>query len=191
MGRKRYNKGGGDGMMSRSSPWMGFLVTIFGAIAMLIDLIIFSIALDSLDTAYTAAATYTEQVGLTSVMGIWPLVLFVIFMAAGLAALAGGAIMQAKKAITGGWMDVFLTAVMGGVALIISALLNTTIQAQLHTAYAAAACTTSTANIASFAGLLSIMTVFGMVIFLSLMGAGIGQIAAAAYGGYKHLAGRI
>ena len=105
--------------MSKSSPWMGFLVTIFAAIAMLIDLIIFSIALDSLDTAYTAAATYTEQVGLTSVMGIWPLVLFVIFMAAGLAALAGGAIIQARRAITGGWMDVFLTAVMGGVALII------------------------------------------------------------------------
>ena len=181
----------GRGSQGSQSQWLGFMAIIFGAVALLIDLIMFGIALDALDTAYTAAATYTEQVGLTEVMGIWPLVLFIIFMSAGLAALTGGALIQVRKATTGGWMDVFLVAIMGAVTLVISLLLNTVIQAQLATAYDDAANVTTTVNIASFAGLLDIMTIFGMVIFLSLMASGIAQIAGAAYGSYKHLAGKV
>lgn len=191
MGRRRRRSSGGGSRGGGLSNWGGFVSIIMGAVAMLVCLITYSIALDNLDTAYTTAATYTEQVGLTSVMGIWPLVLFMIFMAAGLAALGGGAYVQAKKALGGSWVDIILVIVMGTVTIVIATLMNTTIQGQLHTAYTNAACTTITANIASFSGLLNIMTIWGMVIFLTLMAAGIVPIGAAMYGSYKHLAGRM
>ncbi len=186
--RKKYNRGGGGGGGKSGSQWLGFMAIIMGAVALLVCLIMFGIAIGALDTAYTAAATYTEQVGLTSIMGIWGMVIFLIFMAAGIAALGGGSVVQWKKATTGGWMDVFMVAIMGAVTLVISLLLNTIIQAQLHTAYVAA---NATINNAQFSGLLSIMTIWGMVIFLTLMGSGIAQIAGAAYGSFKHLTGRM
>lgn len=189
MGRRRRSRGGGG--RSGGNQWMGFIAIVFGTVAMLITLIMFSIGLDTLDTAYTSAATYTEQVGLTSVMGIWPLILFIIFMAAGLSALGAGSYVNIKKALSGGWMDVFMVVIMGTVSLIIALLMNTTIQAQLHTAYTSAANTTQTVNIASFSGLLSTMTIWGMVIFLSLMATGLSQLVAAAYGSYKHLSGKM
>lgn len=189
MGRRKRHSGGGGG--GKGNQWMGFIAIVFGTVAMLVTLIMFGIALDTLDTAYTSAGTYTEQVGLTSVMGIWPLVLFIMFMAAGLGALGAGAYVNVKKAITGGWMDIFMVVIMGTVSLVIALLMNTTIQGQLHTAYTDAANVSKTVNIADFAGLLSVMTIFGMVIFLSLMGTGIAQLSAAVYGGYKHLAGKM
>lgn len=187
--RKRSSNGGGGGSSSvMASRWSGFLAIVMGAVALLICLIGFNIGIGSLDTAYTAAAAYTEQVGLTDVMGIWGLVIFIIFMAAGIAALTGGSVIQWKKATTGGWMDVFMVAIMGTVTLVISLILNGTIQTALHTAYVTA---NATVNKASFTGLLDIMKIWGMVIFLALMGAGVSQLAAAAYGTYKHLAGKI
>lgn len=184
----RRKRGGGGGGGLNNSRWMGFLAIIMGAVALLVCLIMFKVGIGSLDTAYTAAATYTEQVGLTDVMGIWGLVIFIIFMAAGIAALTGGSVVQWKKATTGGWMDVFLIAIMGGVTLVISLFLNGTIQSSLHTAYTTVNATT---NKAHFSGLMDIMTIWGMVIFLALMAAGISQLAGAAYGSYKHLAGKI
>ncbi len=187
MGRRRLNRGGGGG---NSNQWTGFLTIVMGTVALLICLIMYGIALSSIDTAYTSAATYTEQVGLTSIMGIWPLVLFVIFMAAGLGAIGAGAYRNVKIAVSGGWMDIFLVVIMGTVGIIISLLMNTTIQAQLHTLYLTATNAT-TVNRASFSGLTSVMTIWGMVIFLSLMAAGVAQIGAAAYGSYKHLSGKM
>ena len=189
MGRFKRNKGGGGG--PASNKWLGFMAIIMGTVAILITLIMYGIALDNLDTAYTSAATYTEQVGLTDVMGIWPLVLFIIFMTLGIGAVGVGAYTNVKKAITGGWMDIFLVVIMGTVTIVIAILMNTTIQGQLHTVYTTAANATETVNIASFSGLLNVMTIFGMVIFLSLMAAGVAPISAAGYGGYKHLAGKM
>ncbi len=186
MGKRHHSGGGGKGVMGGSMA--GFMVTILGGVAMLIALIMFGIGIGQLDAAYTSAATYTEQVGLTSIMGIWAMVIFLILIAAGLAALGVGSYMQIKKATTGGWMDVFLVFIMGSVGLIIALILNTIIQGQLHTAYVTA---NATVNKASFPGMLSIITVFGMVIFLSLMGAGIAQISGSFYGTYKHLSGKI
>ncbi len=186
----RRNRGGG-GRSNTSTGWLGFIAIVFGTVALLICLIMFGIGLDTLDTAYTSAATYTEQVGLTSVMGIWPLILFIIFMAAGLAAVGAGSYVNVKKALTGGWMDIFMVVIMGTVSLVISLLMNTTIQSQLHTAYVDASNVSKTANIASFSGLLSVMTIWGMVIFLALMASGLSQLIGAAYGSYKHLAGKM
>lgn len=183
-----YRRKRGGGGSSNMGQWTGFLAIVFGAVAMLVCLIMFGIGIDALDDAYTAAATYTEQTGLTDVMGIWGMIIFIVFMAAGIAALTGGSLINWKRATTGGWMDVFMVAIMGGVTLIIALLLNSTIQSSLHDAYVTA---NATVNVAEFAGLLSIMTIWGMVIFLALMGAGISQIGAAAYGSYKHLAGKI
>jgi len=187
MSRFKRNKGGG-GSNTKMGQWTGFMAIIMGAVALLVCLIMFGIGIDALDDAYTSAASYTEQVGLTSVMGIWGLVIFIVFMAAGIAALTGGSVINWKRATSGGWMDVFMVAIMGAVTLVISLILNTTIQGQLHTAYLAA---NATVNKAQFSGLLNIMTIWGMVIFLALMAAGISQLAGAAYGSYKHLAGKL
>src|SRR4030043_163832 len=88
---------------------------------------------------------------------------------------------------SGQWMG-FMAIIMGIVALIITLILNGIAQTTLHTAYLAA---NATVNKAHFTGLLDIMGIWGMVIFVSLMAAGIAQIAAAAYGSYKHLAGKM
>ena len=190
MGKYRRNRGGGGGGGS-GNKWMGFMSIIMGVVALLITLIMYGIALDNLDTAYTTAATYTEQVGLTDVMGIWPLVLFILFMTIGIGAIGVGAYVNVKKGLAGSWMDIFLVVIMGTVTIVIAILMNTTIQGQLHTVYITAANVTETVNIASFSGLLNVMTIFGMVIFLSLMAAGVGPILAAGYGGYKQLAGKM
>lgn len=188
MPRFHRKKGIGGGGGSGVGKWMGFISIVMGVVALIVCLIMFNIGIGALDDAYTAAATYTEQVGLTDVMGIWGLVIFIVFMSAGIAALTGGSIIQWRKATTGGWMDVFLVAIMGGVTLVICLLLNGTIQSTLHDAYVTA---NATVNKAQFVGLLDIMTIWGMVIFLGLMAAGISQLAGAAYGTYKHLAGKI
>lgn len=188
MSRYRRHRSSGGGGGGGNGKWFGFIAIIMGIVAMIVNLIMFGIGIDALDDAYTAAATYTEQVGLTSIMGIWGMVIFLVFMAAGLAALTGGSIVNWKKGTSGSWMDIFMVAIMGGVTLVIALILNGIVQSSLHTAYIAANATT---NKAQFAGLLSIMTVWGMVIFLALMAAGISQIAAAGYGSYKHLAGKM
>jgi hypothetical protein len=185
---RRKRSGGGGGGGGKSGQWMGFIAIIMGIVAMIVNLIMFGIGIAALDTAYTAAATYTEQVGLTSIMGIWGMVIFLVFMAAGIAALTGGSVAQWKKGSSGSWMDVFMVAIMGGVTLVIALILNGIVQSQLHTSYVAA---NATVNKAQFTGLLSIMTIWGMVIFLALMASGIAQIASAAYGSYKHLAGKM
>ena len=188
MGRRRKHSGGGGGGKGNMGQWAGFLAIIMGAVALLIALIMFGIGIGQLDTAYTAAATYTDQVGLTDVMGIFGMVIFIIFMAVGLAGITGGSIIQWKRATQGGWMDVFMTVILGSVTLVIALILNTLIQAQLHTAQVTVNATT---NVASFSGLVSIMTIWGMVVFLALMGAGMSQLIGAAYGSYKHVRGRI
>lgn len=191
MGKRKFRRSSGGRISgAMNTRWLPFAAIVFGAVAMLICLIMYGIALDNLDTAYTAAATYTEQVGLTSVMGIWPLVMFVFFMMLGIGGLAAGSYTGTKAAMRGGWMDIFLGIVLGTVAIIIAVLMNTTIQAQLHTVYADAENVTKTVNIGSFAGLLNTMTVFGMVIFLCLMFAGLAPIAGSVYGGIQRVRGR-
>ena len=179
--RKSSGGGGGGGMSGGAAP---LIANIFGAVMMLIALILFGVAIDSLDTAYTAAGTYTEQVGLTDVMGIFGLVVFLVIVGVGIAALGAGSVMSWKRAQSGGWMGVFMAFVMGVVGLVIALLLNTIIQGQLHTAYLAA---NATANVASFVGLLDVMTIWGMIIFISLISSGIVGIVGAGVGGYKNL----
>ena len=182
--RKSGGGGGGEGMTGVAAP---LIANIFGAVMMLIALILFGIGLSSLDTAYTAAATYTEQVGLTDIMGIFALVIFLVVMGVGIAALGAGSVMSWRRAQSGGWMGVFMAFVMGVVGLVIALLLNTIIQGQLHTVYTTAANASATVNIAQFAGLLDVMTIWGMIIFISLIASGITGIVGAGVGGYKTL----
>ena len=191
--RRRIHRGkksgGGDGGGKGSiGNLTGLIGTIFGAVALLIALITFGIAIGQLDAAYTAAATYEDQVGLTDVMGIWGMVLFIIFMAVGLGSIAGSAAMQWVKIARGGWMEVFMGVIMGTVGVVVALILNTLILAQLHTAQVTVNATT---NVASFSGLVSIMTIWGMVIFLVLISAGVSSLVAAGFGTYKKLRGGI
>lgn len=184
---KRGNVGGGASAGFIQGHMAGFMSIIFGCVSLVICLITYLIALGQLDDAYTAAATYTEQVGLTDVMGIWPMVIFLVFMFIGLALIGAGAAVQVKKTVSGGWTDIFLGIVFGTVTIVIATILNNVIQGQLHTVYVTAANVSETANIASFAGLLDIMKIFGMVIFITLLSSGIAQLAGSAWGGFKNI----
>lgn len=187
MGRRKSRRmgGGGGGMMR--SPVVGLISQVIGGAFVLFALILFGIALSQLDTAYTNAATYTEQVGLTDIMGIWGMITFLIFVGGGLAVVAGGAVMNFIKTIRGGWIDAFMSFAMGAVSLVIAYILNTIIQAQLHTQYTTAGNVSEIANYASFSGLLDIMTIFGMIIFLTLAGSGVSAVIAAAWGAVKQV----
>lgn len=185
---KRKNRGGGSNSNFIRNHMGGFMSIIFGCIAIFIAIIMFQIGLAQIDTAYTAAATYTEAVGYDETVGVVPLILFLVFMMVGLGAVAGGAVMQAVKAIRGGWTEVFMGVIFGTVSFVIALIMNGIIATQLHAAYVAANATT---NIANFSGLLSVMGVFYLVIFWVIIGAGISSIAASGYGAYKNIRGQV
>jgi hypothetical protein len=162
------------------------MATVVGAVALLVDLIAYGIVLTNYDTAYTAAKAYTWETGLTSIMGIWPMVMFLVFMAAGIGAIGYGAYTNWKKGSQGNWTDIFMVFIMGAVSVIISVIMFGIVNTQANTLAVAINATT---NVASFTGLVSIIGVWPMVIFLTMIGAGLSSIAAAGYGTYKHIRG--
>jgi len=188
MSRRKRSKGSGGGK-GVSSNMYGLIGIVLGGVLMMVALINFGIGLAQLDTAYTAAATYTEQVGLTDIMGIFGLVTFLLFVGAGLGALTGGSVLQWFKVVRGGWTEALMGFVTGTVGLVIAFILNTLVQSQLHTVYTTAANVTETVNIAQFVGMLDIMTIFGMIIFISLYAAGASGIIAGAYGAFRQVKG--
>lgn len=182
---KKRNKGGGGGGGSAmgGGNMVGIMSQVIGGALLLFALILFGIAIGQLDTAYTAAAGY-DQVGLTDIMGIFGMVVFLVLVGSGIAVIAGGAAIGVIRAIKGNWIQVFLAFAMGAVALIIAFILNTVIQAQLNTAQVAINAAT---NVANFAGLYDISRIFGMLIFLTLVGSGIASITGSLVGAFKQL----
>ena len=185
---RRKSKGGGGGGGGKTNAWTGFIGVVMGGVALMICLIMYGIFLTNYDTAYTAAAGYTWQTGLTSIMGIWPMVIFLVVMAVGLAAVAGGTMMSVKKTLGGSWIDVFMGVVTGVVTLIIVIIIWGIVNTQFNTTAVAINATT---NVASFSGIVSIIGIWPMITFLAMMASGIAQIGAAGYASYSHLRGRI
>lgn len=181
--KKKHRSGGGS---RGTSGWGGTIMIIFGCVAMLVCLIMFTIAIGQLDEALTDAATYSYMTSLDDVMGIFGLVTFLAFMVLGLGAIGGGAYLNIKSRMGGSWMDLLMLAVMGGITIVIALIMNGIILAQLDTAYGTANVTT---NVADFVGLLDVMAVFGMVIFLTLMAGGLSQVGGAGFGAYKRVKG--
>lgn len=184
MARYRRSRGGRVGG-NKFNSWGGTILIIFGCVSQLICLIMFTIAIGQLDTALTAAKTYTYMVSLDDVMGVFGMVVFLAFMVLGIGALGGGAYLNIKGKMGGSWMDLFMLAVNGGIALVVALIMNGIILAQLDTAYGTANVTT---NVADFVGLLDVMEIFGLVIFISLIGTGLAQIAGVGVGAYKKFA---
>lgn len=190
MSRYRRKRSGGSGGSSGHGlgNFLGMGGLVFGTVALMICLIGFGIVLSSLDTAYTTAATYSEQVGLTDVMGIWPMVLFVIFMMVGLGMIGGGAFISYRKASGGNWMGIFMAIIGAVVAVVIGVIMFGTVNTQLH---AVAVAINATTNVASFSGLVSIVSIWGMVIFIVIMMAAAGSLAGAIIGGYRRVKGGV
>lgn len=182
--KKKKSSGGGGG--GGKSSWGGTVLIIFGCIAMLVCLVMFTIAIGNLDTALTDAKTYTYMTGLSDTMGIFGLVTFLAFMVLGIGAIGGGAYANIKNRMSGSWMDLLMLAVMGGIAIVIALIMNGIILGQLDTAYGTA---NVTANVADFVGLLDVMSIFGLVIFITLMAGGLSQIGGAGFGAYKRIRG--
>ncbi len=183
MARFRRNKGGGG---KGGSSWGGTMLIIFGCIALLVALIMFGVALTQLDTALTTAKTYTDMTALDDVMGIFGLVLFLAFIVLGIGAIGGGAYINIKSRMGGSWMDLVMLAIMGGVTIVISLIMNGIALTQLHTTMVAI---NATANKANFAGLYQVSQVMGIVIFLTLMAGGLSQVGGAGFGAYKRVKG--
>lgn len=188
MGYRKKRGGRIGGSSSSAGNFLGIGGMVFGTIALMICLIGFGIVLSSLDTSYTTAATYAEQVGLTDVMGIWPMVLFVIFMMVGLGMISSGAFMSYKRASGGNWMGIFMAIIASVVAVVIGVIMFGTVNTQLHTTAVAINATT---NVASFSGLVSIVSIWGMVIFIVIMMAAAGSLAGAVVGGYRRVRGNL
>ncbi len=181
--KKRRSSNGGSGTVVQR--WGGSMLIVFGCIAMLVCLIMFGIAIQQLDTQITNATTYTEMVSLTEVMGISGLIIFILFMALGLGSLAGGAYVNIKSRASGSWTDIVMLAIIGGVTLVIALIMNGTLVTQLHTTIGTVNSTTNYATY--FKPVQTIMTVFGLVIFVSILMSGIAQIGFAVWGGYQRV----
>lgn len=186
--RKKSRGGGGGGGRGGFGNFGGLITSVFGGIMMIVSLIGFNIIIGQIDTAYTSAATYTEQVGLTDIMGIVPLIFFVVIMAVGIGALVAGGVIGFKKGSTLNPMDVIMAIINGVISAVIAMILWGIIQTNLHTSYTTANATT---NIASFSGLLSIMGIWGIVILVSLVGNAVANFAGIGYGGYKKITGKM
>jgi hypothetical protein len=158
-----------------------------GTVAMLIALITFQIVLSNFDTAYTSASGYTWMTGLTSIMGVWPMVLLILFMVAGLGGIGVGAYINWRKATGGSWNDIFMVFVMGAVSCVIAIIMFGIVNTQMHTLAVAINATT---NIASFTGLYNMVTIWPMVIFVIMMAGAVSAIVAAGIGGWRNIRGR-
>lgn len=181
--RKRSSSGGGGG---GRNPWAGTISIVFGTIAMLACLIMFGIGIQQLDSAITSAASYTEQTSLVNIMGIFGIVIFLAFMLLGLAGLVGGTYYNVKNN-SGDWSQLVLLAIMGGITLVITLIMFGINNTQLHTAYTTAnACTNKTYMV----GLTDIMGIWGMVLFVIMLGSALSQIGFAVWGGGKKLFGK-
>lgn len=183
--KKRSYKGGG-GRSGGAGAWGGTIAIVFGTIAMLACLIMFGIGIQQLDSAITSAATYTEQTSLTDIMGIFGLVIFLAFMLLGLAGLVGGTYYNVKS-LSSDWSQLVLLAIMGGITLVITLIMFGINNTQLHTAYVTANATT---NKAKMVGLVDIMGIWGMVLFVIMLGSALTQIGFAVWGGGRMLFGR-
>jgi len=181
--RRRRRSGGGGGGNSRG--WGGQLLIVFGCVAMIVSLIMFSIGIDQLDAAIDAVNnTGAQFVGLEDIMNVSGLIVFLAFVMLGLAAVGGGAYLNIRARMSGSWMDLLMLAVFGGITLIIALIMNTITLTQLNTAIA-----TINATGTTFVGLYDVARVFGLVIFLALLSAALGQLAGAGYGAYKNVRG--
>lgn len=189
MARFRRSKGRKGGSGGSGGSWGSMALIVFGCVSLLVAIIMFSVALEQLDTAMTDVASYTEFVGLGDVMGIFGLIIFLAFMILGLGAIGGGAYLNIKKAMGGSWSSLMMVAIMGGITLVIAAIMNTIVLGQLDTAYDTAANVSLTANIADMVGLLDVMGIFGIVIFVTLIGAGLSMLGSAGFGAYKQVKG--
>lgn len=164
--------------------WGGTLLTIFGTISMVICLVMFNIAIGALDDQLTTAATYTEMTSLTDVMGIFGMVIFILFMSLGLSSLVGGTYVNIKKALGGDWLSIAMSGISGGITIVIATVMNGIILAQLHTAYTTV---NATVNKASLVGLLDIIGIWGIVIFVALMLSAGSQIVGSGVGAFKRV----
>lgn len=187
MARRKHTMGKTMKTSSRAGAVVGLVSQVIGGAFLLLALILFGIAIGQLDTAYTSAATY-DQVGLTDIMGIWGMLLWLVFVGVGIGVIAGGSIYNWIKTMGGGWMEAFMSFAYGAVALVIALILNTVVQAQVNTAQVAINATT---NIANFPGLYNISRIFGMLIFLTLVGSGVSGIVAAGWSATKAIRGGI
>lgn len=68
-----------------------FGLIVGGAVSILIAIIVFGVVVGQLDTAMTTAnSTVNTMTGLYDIMGIWGIVLWVGFMAAGMSMIGAG-----------------------------------------------------------------------------------------------------
>lgn len=182
---RRKSRGGGGGS-AKMNTFGGLMATIFGCVMMLVCLIGFNIIIGQIDTAYTAAGTYTEQVGVTDVMGVMPLLTFVAIMGMGVAALGVAGYVGFKKAASGDVVGMVMAVINGVIATVIAYIMFGIINSQLHTAWVTANATT---NIASFSGLLDIMEIWGIVILVTLAGSALANFVGVGVGGYRKVRG--
>lgn len=182
--RKRSRGGGGGGSSGRG--FVGFYLYILGIVAFVVGLIMYGIVLSTLDTAYTTISGYTWESNLNSIVGIWPMVLLVLFMIAGVAGISGGALINWKKGSSGKGLDAFMVFIMGGLSIVIGILMFNIANTQMNTLAVAINATT---NIASFTGLYSMITIWPIVVFIVMMVGAASQIVAAGFGAYKSVRG--
>lgn len=183
----KKGKGGGGGGKNTARNFMApFMVLAFGSIALFIALVMFVMALAQLDTAITTVSAYAEQVSLPQIMGVWGIIFFLALIGVGIGLVLGGGIIQARRAAGGDWMQIIMGFILAAVGAVFAIIMFTITSGELHTAYLAA---NASVNKTAFAGLLSIMGIFGTIIWLAFAGAATSGIVGAGVGSYKNIKG--
>lgn len=174
-----------SGLMT--NRWIGPISIVFGAICLLVSLISFNIAIGQLDDALTTAATYTEQVGVTDVMGLGGMIFWIVFVGAGLVAVGVGGYAQFMQVSKGGWIDVFISVIMGAISIVMVLVLYNITQSQLHTAWTTV---NATVNVASFSGLLDIIGIFGIVTWAIMVLSAVSGVFGGIFGIVQRIRGK-
>jgi len=184
--RKKKSRGSRGGGGVASGKFNSIIATVFGCVMMMMCLIGFNIVIGQIDTAYTAAGSYTEQVGVQDIMGIFPLLIFVVMMGVSVAALGYGGYTGYKSGSAGDVMGMIMGVINGVISTIIAFIMFGIINTSLHASYVVANATT---NVANFAGVLDIMGIWGIVILVTLAGSAIASFAGVGVGAFKKIKG--
>ena len=118
-----------------SRTWLGPSAILFGCVAMIISLVMLESSMTELYDAYVNSLSYTEMVALSDIIPVFGIIVYFCFLFTGLSAIGLGSYLNTRKGLKSDWLECSGIAIMGAITIVISLVMFTTVQGQLHDIY--------------------------------------------------------